>query len=229
MEEFIVSKMALDGVDVTHGRTATEHFLEVRTKGISKGAFLENILLTMKRLGMQMDFVLVLGSDETDESMYEVANQLASSSVSKEDSGGLDKPPVVYTATVGPSQTTTAKLSIASMTEAINLLRGLANISRDINRMRTRAEVYGLDQHEMTQRREGQMRWGSLRQTVSCPSFNTPIISLQSDDTAESMMTESSAVPKTSSVIPVPRQVVTVSFADFLKENESEEDDKIYV
>ena len=39
MEEFIVSKMALDGVDITRGRTETEQFLEVRTKGVSNGAF----------------------------------------------------------------------------------------------------------------------------------------------------------------------------------------------
>jgi trehalose 6-phosphate synthase/phosphatase len=119
MEEYIVKQLALEGVDITRGRTEKERFLEVCSRGVSKGAFLENILRTMKSIDMQADFVLVIGSDETDETMFDVANRLTD----------LPSAPVVYTATVG-RYSSNAKMCISSMTEAINLLRGLANSSK---------------------------------------------------------------------------------------------------
>lgn len=48
-------------------------YIEVRHEHVSKGAFLEKILHRMMEQGKQVDFVLCIGDDPSDENMFAAA------------------------------------------------------------------------------------------------------------------------------------------------------------
>ena len=54
----------------THIYTHTGGYIEVRPEGVHKGAFLDKVLAKMLEQGKQVDFVLSVGDDASDESMF---------------------------------------------------------------------------------------------------------------------------------------------------------------
>ena len=63
-------------VEVVRGGGVSDGYIEVRPTGVSKGLFLEHLLLTLKDLGKAADFVLTIGDDSTDEAMFEQVARL---------------------------------------------------------------------------------------------------------------------------------------------------------
>lgn len=58
-------------VEVIRGGGVSDGYIEVRPTGVSKGRFLEHLMLMLKDLGKSSDFVLTIGDDSSDEPMFE--------------------------------------------------------------------------------------------------------------------------------------------------------------
>eukprot|EP00607_Mallomonas_marina_P007269 CAMPEP_0182418418 /NCGR_PEP_ID=MMETSP1167-20130531/2856_1 /TAXON_ID=2988 /ORGANISM="Mallomonas Sp, Strain CCMP3275" /LENGTH=1137 /DNA_ID=CAMNT_0024592623 /DNA_START=42 /DNA_END=3455 /DNA_ORIENTATION=+ len=66
------------GVEVLRGGGVSDGYVEVRPSGISKGLFLEHILSLLKTRNLEVDFLLTVGDDSSDEPMFEVVESLLS-------------------------------------------------------------------------------------------------------------------------------------------------------
>ena len=70
--------MAQFQVDVIRGGGVRDGYIEVRPSGISKGVFLEHALQLLQSINDNVDFIMAIGDDTTDESMFEEINRLES-------------------------------------------------------------------------------------------------------------------------------------------------------
>jgi len=114
-------------------------YLEVRPEGVHKGSFLERVLGRMAEHGKTVDFLLVVGDDASDESMFTAAADYASSF-----------PPSVVSAfscTVGkkPSQ---ARSFLNDVEEVHGLLGSIARCSR-VTRPNSRGFMSSVDLREL--------------------------------------------------------------------------------
>ena len=72
LEEHLIEVLAVHTeVEVIRGGGVSDGYIEVRPTGVSKGRFLEHLMLTLKNLGKNADFVLTIGDDSSDEPMFE--------------------------------------------------------------------------------------------------------------------------------------------------------------
>ncbi|MCO5552000.1 hypothetical protein L7F22_005508 [Adiantum nelumboides] len=101
---------------------SSQHMVEVKPQGVTKGVIAEKLLLSMVSEGAPPDFVLCCGDDRSDEDMFEkIATAMAEPPLS----------PVaeVFACTVGrkPSK---AKYYLDDTMEVIKVLEGMAAVSR---------------------------------------------------------------------------------------------------
>ena len=99
-----------EAVDITTGKG----YVEVKLRGVNKGAAIAKFL---ESLGVAPDFVLCIGDDRSDESMFE---QLATPIVGAE----------VFTATVGRKKNSNAKYFLSDVDHVSGLLALLAEASQ---------------------------------------------------------------------------------------------------
>jgi trehalose-phosphatase len=116
-------------------------YLEVRPEGVHKGSFLERVLGRMAEHGKTVDFLLVVGDDASDESMFTAAADYASSF-----------PPSVvnaFSCTVGkkPSQ---ARSFLNDVEEVHGLLGSIARCSR-VTRPNSRGFMSSVDLRELVE------------------------------------------------------------------------------
>ena len=99
LEEHLKEVLAIHKeVEVIRGGGVADGYIEVRPTGVSKGRFLEYAIQALQELGKPANFVLAIGDDSSDESMFEYLSRL-----------GEDKKDIVaYGVTVGkkPSSAT---------------------------------------------------------------------------------------------------------------------------
>jgi trehalose 6-phosphate synthase/phosphatase len=81
------------GVDVLRGGGVSDGYIEVRPSGISKGLFLEHVMSILKSKEVDVDFVLTVGDDISDEPMFDAVESLLSMK--------SKKPINAYSVTVG--------------------------------------------------------------------------------------------------------------------------------
>eukprot|EP01041_Mallomonas_annulata_P009119 gene9119-18891_t len=67
------------GVDIIRGGGVSDGYIEVRPSGISKGLFVEHVMATLKSQGVDVDFLLTVGDDTSDEPMFSVVEGLVAS------------------------------------------------------------------------------------------------------------------------------------------------------
>ena len=83
LEEHLTEIMMPYQVDIIRGGGVSDGYIEVRPSGVSKGLFLEHILVSLQSINDQLDFVMAVGDDATDEPMFEQLCRLeASDSIS---------------------------------------------------------------------------------------------------------------------------------------------------
>jgi hypothetical protein len=127
--------MELD-IDVTRGHHKHFKYLEVRTKGVSKAAFLENTLKTLISLNIEIDFLLTAGDEESDEPLIKRAHQ-------------IDMPPVrsgkpaVFTTVIGKCNSE-AKVCVESVMELMNILKKLSRRSVIEKKFYSTSDLYSL-------------------------------------------------------------------------------------
>lgn len=68
-----LTKALLNRFVFDDGIRAQGGYIEVRHENVSKGAFLDRILNRMMEQGKQVDFVLCIGDDPSDENMFAAA------------------------------------------------------------------------------------------------------------------------------------------------------------
>ena len=71
LEEHLREIMMPYQVDIIRGGGISDGYIEVRPSGVSKGLFLEHILVSLQSINDHADFVLAVGDDATDEPMFE--------------------------------------------------------------------------------------------------------------------------------------------------------------
>lgn len=79
LEEHLLSVLPMDVVEVLRGGGASDGYIEVRPAGVSKGLFLHHALATMKTLNREVDFILAVGDDVSDEPMFQEIAKLPNS------------------------------------------------------------------------------------------------------------------------------------------------------
>ena len=83
LEEHLTEIMTPYQVDIIRGGGISDGYIEVRPSGVSKGLFLEHILISLQSINDNADFILAVGDDATDEPMFEQLCRLeASDSIS---------------------------------------------------------------------------------------------------------------------------------------------------
>jgi trehalose 6-phosphate synthase/phosphatase len=70
LEEHLSDILSNHPLEVTRG----SGYLEIRPAGLSKGLFLQHMLAVLSSRGIQIDFLLTMGNDSSDEEMFEVTN-----------------------------------------------------------------------------------------------------------------------------------------------------------
>ena len=110
--------MAPYPVEVIRGGGVSDGYIEVRPAGASKGLFLEHCLLTMKNMGQEVDFILAIGDDSSDEPMFHAINEIL------KDQPNLN----AYAVTVGKKPTAAAAY-IDDPTDVLELLTSLSKCS----------------------------------------------------------------------------------------------------
>lgn len=71
LEEHLQAIMAPDEVEILRGGGVSDGYIEVRPSGVSKGLFLEHALTSLKSIYDNVDFLLAIGDDASDEPMFE--------------------------------------------------------------------------------------------------------------------------------------------------------------
>ena len=71
LESHLKEFMASEPVDVLRGGGVSDGYIEVRPSGVSKGLFLEHVLTSLKSLNENIDFLMAIGDDASDEPMFE--------------------------------------------------------------------------------------------------------------------------------------------------------------
>ncbi|KAI4368116.1 hypothetical protein MLD38_016712 [Melastoma candidum] len=117
MLDHLESVLANEPVAVKSG----QFIVEVKPQGVSKGVVAEKILASMSEKGRQVDFVLCIGDDRSDEDMFEVIGSATSSGILSSSASG-------FACTVGqkPSK---AKYYLDDTSEVIMMLGELAEAS----------------------------------------------------------------------------------------------------
>ncbi|XP_072995917.1 probable alpha,alpha-trehalose-phosphate synthase [UDP-forming] 9 [Typha latifolia] len=115
--DHLESVLANEPVVVKRG----QHIVEVKPQGASKGLTVEKLIGRLVNYQKPPDFLMCIGDDRSDEDMFEIINNAASSSL-------LPVAPEVFACTVGqkPSK---AKYYVDDTSEVIRLLEGIAAIS----------------------------------------------------------------------------------------------------
>ncbi|KAI4372015.1 hypothetical protein MLD38_010303 [Melastoma candidum] len=114
MLDHLESVLANEPVTVKSG----QFIVEVKPQGVSKGVIAEKILTSMSEKGRQVDFILCIGDDRSDEDMFEAIGSATSSGI-------LSSSASVFACTVGqkPSK---AKYYLDDTSEVIMMLGELA-------------------------------------------------------------------------------------------------------
>jgi trehalose 6-phosphate synthase/phosphatase len=79
LEEHLKDVLSGQEVEVLRGGGVSDGYIEVRPTGMSKGLFLEHALGVLKGLNKNVDFVLAIGDDSSDEPMFEQISALGAS------------------------------------------------------------------------------------------------------------------------------------------------------
>jgi trehalose 6-phosphate synthase/phosphatase len=74
LEEHLTEILAGHAVDIIHGGGLSDGYIEVRPKGVSKGFFLDHVLEMMSLENKEVDFIMALGDDISDEPTFEHLN-----------------------------------------------------------------------------------------------------------------------------------------------------------
>eukprot|EP01034_Spumella_vulgaris_P031664 gene31664-39115_t len=118
LEEYLISILDRNEVDIIRGYQQERRYIQVRTKRISKAQFLENVLLTLRSVGNITDFILAVGDDESDEPLFRKAN-------------GLDMPLIlhdkkaVFTTVIGKRRSC-ASVCVETLGEILQVLKRLS-------------------------------------------------------------------------------------------------------
>jgi trehalose 6-phosphate synthase/phosphatase len=78
LEEHLTELMADHSVDVIRGGGVSGGYIEIRPAGVSKGLFLKHALDVLESQKVQVDFLLAIGDDSSDEPMFEQIQVLKS-------------------------------------------------------------------------------------------------------------------------------------------------------
>jgi len=76
LEEHLKEVLANQDVEVLRGGGVSDGYIEVRPTGMSKGLFLEHAMSMLKGLNKNVDFLMAIGDDSSDEPMFEQINLL---------------------------------------------------------------------------------------------------------------------------------------------------------
>jgi len=80
LEENLKMVLTNSPVDVIRGGGVADGYIEVRPAGVSKGLFLQHAIATLKSLNRDVDFVLAVGDDVSDEPMFEQITRIKETS-----------------------------------------------------------------------------------------------------------------------------------------------------
>lgn len=135
LEEHLSDILSTHPLEIIRGGGLNDGYLEIRPAGLSKGLFLSHILSLLKSKGINVDFLLAIGDDITDEPMFEAANRY---SVTKKSSwphttsspaNPISTPKIEsFTVTVG-KKASSALSYLNDSSEVIGLLRALKKIT----------------------------------------------------------------------------------------------------
>jgi trehalose 6-phosphate synthase/phosphatase len=95
LEENLTSAMSGYLVEVLRGGGVSDGYIEARPAGVSKGLFIQHILALLKSMDREVDFILGIGDDSSDEPMYEQINRVG------EASNGITQEVSTFSVTVG--------------------------------------------------------------------------------------------------------------------------------
>lgn len=79
LENHLKDVLHVYDVDVLRGGGVADGYIEVRPTGVSKGLFIQHTLAVLKSLDREVDFVMAVGDDSSDEPMFEEVNRLKAS------------------------------------------------------------------------------------------------------------------------------------------------------
>lgn len=86
LEEHLKDFLSGYNIEVLRGGGVSDGYIEVRPAGLSKGLFLVHALEIMKALDKNVDFVMAIGDDSSDEPMFEEISRLNNASGGDENS-----------------------------------------------------------------------------------------------------------------------------------------------
>jgi hypothetical protein len=136
LEETLQEMSLRNDVCVTRGSNRSQKYIEARSKGVSKAVFLGSLLQTLWSMDVDIDFVLAVGDDESDESLFEAANQLPLPRVCFNESA-------IFTAVVGRRQSN-ANVCVESVSELMRIFRRLGRSLRREKRNFSTSDLHGL-------------------------------------------------------------------------------------
>lgn len=117
LEDHLVEIMSGYSVDVIRGGGVADGYIEVRPSGLSKGMFLQRALGILASMNVSTEFVLAVGDDSTDESMFEEIGKLSTTIQS------------TFGVTVG-MKPTAAQSFLEDPNAVLNLISALNNVNR---------------------------------------------------------------------------------------------------
>jgi trehalose 6-phosphate synthase/phosphatase len=77
LEEHLKEIMSHYAVEVIRGGGVSDGYIEVRPSGVSKGCFFEHALSGLRSVNDDVDFIMTIGDDSSDEPMFEQVSRLS--------------------------------------------------------------------------------------------------------------------------------------------------------
>jgi len=136
LEEYLIALLDKNEVDIVRGYHKENKYIQVRTKRISKAHFLENVLLTLRSVDVITDFILAVGDDESDESLFVKANRLEMPII-------YHGKTAVFTTVIGKRKTE-ARVCVDNLSELMHILKRLARSSVKEKKYYSTSDLYHL-------------------------------------------------------------------------------------
>jgi trehalose 6-phosphate synthase/phosphatase len=122
LEENLKAVLVEHGVEVIRGGGVADGYIEVRPAGVSKGLFVQHITAMLKAHHREVDFVLAIGDDSSDEPMFREVNRM-------KEVGQILNPSNSFTVTVG-KKPSAAQSYVADTVAVMDLLVTLNRLSQ---------------------------------------------------------------------------------------------------
>jgi trehalose 6-phosphate synthase/phosphatase len=136
LEEYLIGLLDRNKVNIVRGYHQDRKYIQVRTKGICKAQFMENVVLSLRSINVTTDFVLVAGDDDSDEPLFAKANQLDMPFICHEK-------PAIFTTVIGKRKTV-AKKSVDGVSELMQIMKRLSRNAIKDTKFYSTSDLYRL-------------------------------------------------------------------------------------